>query len=106
MSRLSILTQDEWNVLTHISLAASPTTVVTLSLISLAALFVKVIASIFHGLTPFAIRFAILTVSAPVFPEPAPARIRTGPSVFNTAFFCIGFKVSKLIIIQNSPFHI
>lgn len=42
----------------------------------------NVIARIFHGFTPFSsIKYAILCVSTLVFPEPAPARIRSGPSV-------------------------
>lgn len=42
----------------------------------------KVIANIFQGFTPCSsIKYAILWVSTLVFPEPAPASIRSGPSV-------------------------
>ena len=94
ISLLKIFTQEEWNVLIHISSDPLPTRESILSFISFAALFVNVIAIIFQGLTPFSIRLATLTVRAPVFPLPAPASISTGPSVVSTAFFCIGFNLS------------
>ena len=43
---------------------------------------VNVIAMIFHGATRFSsIKYAIRCVRTRVFPEPAPARTRSGPSV-------------------------
>ena len=75
-------TQVEWKVLTQMLSAPKPTSWSTLSLISPAALLVNVMASIFHGFTCFSsIRYATLWVSTLVFPEPAPAKIRRGPSV-------------------------
>ena len=50
---LNIRTQIEWNVPIHISFATSPTRFAILSFISFAALFVNVIANIFHGNTCF-----------------------------------------------------
>ena len=76
-----------------------PTMLSTRSRISPAALLVKVIARMFHGFTPtFSIRYAIRLVSTLVFPEPAPARISTGPSVVNTPFFCCSLSVSYRLI--------
>src|SRR4030042_3280075 len=64
----------------------------TLSFISFAALLVKVTARTDPALTPVYIRYAVLIVMALVFPEPAPARIRSGPSVCSTASFCLGLR--------------
>src|SRR3989344_7681748 len=64
--------------------------------ISFAALFVNVTARICHGGTPRAIRWAMGWVSARVFPDPAPARMRTGPSSVSTALFCSIFRPSKI----------
>lgn len=62
----------EWNVLTQMLSAPNPTSLSTRSLISPAALLVKVIANIFQGFTPCSsIKYAILWVSTLVFPEPA-----------------------------------
>ena len=44
------------------------------------------------------IKYAIRCVRTRVFPDPAPARIKTGPSVWNTASCCIAFKLSYLLI--------
>ena len=64
------------------SAATSPTKFSILSFISFAALFVNVIASMFHGFTCFSpIKYAILCVSTFVFPLPAPAITKHGPSV-------------------------
>ena len=82
-------------MLTHTLPAPHSTCRSTLSRISPAALFVNVIARIFHGFTSFSsIRYATLWVSTLVFPDPAPARISSGPSVQNTASFCMGFSNS------------
>ena len=61
--------------------AFSPIILSTRSRISVAALFVKVIAKILYGDTPLSNKLAILQVNTFVFPEPAPAMIRRGPSV-------------------------
>src|SRR3546814_7890831 len=61
----------------------------TRSLISRAALLVKVTASISDGhALRVAIRCANRAVSAAVLPVPAPARTSTGPSVVRTASRC------------------
>ena len=96
ISLLNILTQVEWNVDIHISSAFSPIKETTLSFISLAALFVNVMAKILYGnIFKSSIICAILCVSTLVLPEPAPAKISTGPltvtapsycSLFNNAF--------------------
>ena len=63
------------------------------SFISLAALLVKVTMRIWCGEISFSrIRYATLWVRTRVFPDPAPARIRIGPSVATTAFCCASFK--------------
>ena len=88
---LKILTQIEWNVPIHMSLANSPTKFAILSFISFAALFVNVIANMSQGFTPFScIRYAILCVKTFVFPLPAPAITRHGPS------YCLLFNPSNI----------
>src|SRR3972149_5921054 len=64
----------------------------TLSFISFAALLVKVTARTDPALTPVYIRYAVLIVLPLFFPEPAPARMRSGPSVCSTASFCLGLR--------------
>ena len=62
-----------------------------------AARFVNVTARIRHGatcLTPT--RYAIRCASTRVLPEPAPARISTGPSVVVTARACSGFSRPRI----------
>ena len=77
------IAQKEWKVQAVIPCACSPIRDIILSFISFAALLVKVIASISKGLTSFSsIKYAILCVITRVLPEPAPARISTGPSVW------------------------
>ena len=50
------------------------------SFISFAALFVNVTARIFLGFTPHSrIKYAILDVKSFVFPDPAPAKTKSGP---------------------------
>ena len=89
-------TQDEWKVITHTPSAPSPTILSTLSRISPAALFVKVIAMIFHGLTPHSfIRYAMRCVTVLVFPDPAPAIISSGPSTCSAASRCLSFNSSS-----------
>ena len=69
-----------------------------LSRISFAALFVKVIAKIFPEYMPSFIIFAILVVKTFVFPEPAPAKTRHGPSLCKTASFCSLFSPSNMFM--------
>ena len=57
----------------------------TRSLIARAALLVKVIARISHGLTPRSINRAIRRVMTRVFPEPGPASTNNGPRKCSTA---------------------
>ena len=46
----------------------------------------------FHGFTCFSpIKYAILCVNTFVFPLPAPAITKHGPSVFTTASYCLSF---------------
>src|SRR5690606_22541570 len=64
--------------------------------ISPAALLVKVRARIDSGATPYSsIRFAIREVRTRVFPEPAPASTRRGPSKCSAATRCSGFSRSR-----------
>ena len=80
---------------TQILSEPNPTSLSTRSRISPAALLVNVMARICHGLTfKRSIRYAILCVSTLVLPLPAPANIRSGPSVQKTASFCLSFNVS------------
>lgn len=74
--------------LDSLSLTNSP----TLFFISFAALLVKVNDKIEKGSIPCEIKYAILKVSTRVLPDPAPATIIMGPSIFNAAFFCESFK--------------
>ena len=83
---------------------AFPTKASTLSFISFAALLVNVIANIFQGFTPFCIKYATLYVNTFVFPLPAPAITRHGPSVCFTASFCIGLSSSNKSFILLAPF--
>src|SRR5215207_6373105 len=79
--------QAEWNVMTHIARARLPTSASTRSRISWAALLVNVIARISPGAAcPVPTRWAIRWVRTRVLPEPAPARISSGPSPCSTAW--------------------
>ena len=78
--------QAEWKVMTHIARIARPTSSSTRSRISDAALLVNVIARISSARAwRVRIRYAIRWVSTRVLPEPAPARISSGPSPWVTA---------------------
>ena len=69
---------------------------ITLSLISLAALFVKVTQSIWLGQAFFCLTmYANFEVKTFVFPEPAPATTNVGPLIFRTADFCLSFNSSR-----------
>src|SRR5215210_3835590 len=68
----------------------------TRSAISWEALLVNVIARICPGATSHSrIRYAIRWVRARVLPEPAPATIRMGPSVWRTAWRWMSFRPSR-----------
>ena len=78
--------QAEWKVITHMPRTLRPSSSSTRSRISCAALLVNVMASS----SPARARSvrtsqAIRCVSTRVLPEPAPARIRSGPSPYVTA---------------------
>ena len=61
-----------------------------------AALLVKVTAMTPPGYMPLAvIRWAMRLVMTLVLPDPAPARIRTGPSVVETASRCGGLRPER-----------
>ncbi len=64
----------------------------SLSDISLAALLVKVTAKIFSGGTPFFRRCKMRDIIVLVLPAPAPATIKSGPSMQRAASFCLSFK--------------
>ncbi len=85
-------TQALWNVITHIAFARGPTSSVTRSFISPAALLVNVIARICPGCTERAAsRCAMRWVSTRVLPEPAPATISSGAPLCVTAARCCSF---------------
>src|SRR6266508_3069299 len=96
-SRRRIRAQDEWKVRIHIPRAIRvPSSPSTRAFISWAALLVKVMARMAYGETPFSrIRYAIRWVRARVFPDPAPATMSTGPSVWRTASRWTGFSHSS-----------
>src|SRR5579875_2058720 len=84
-------THMEWNVETHMIRARPPTSAATRSFISPAALFVKVIARIWYGVTSrSASRYAMRWVSTRVLPDPAPATMSSGPPWCTTAARCCG----------------
>src|SRR3954453_7473837 len=88
--------QAEWNVITHMARARLPTSSSTRSRISWAALLVKVIARISPGrVWPVPTKWAMRWVSTRVLPEPAPARISSGPSPCSTASRCGGFRPAR-----------
>ena len=76
----SIRAQAAWKVITHIARTRRPTSSSARSRISPAALFVNVIARISFGFRRRCDQVAIRWVSTRVLPEPAPARISSGPS--------------------------
>ena len=89
--------KTEWKVpMTRRLALRSPTIRAILSFISPAALRVNVSARMREGSAPFASRYAILLVSTLVLPEPAPATIKTGPSVHFTASRCVASSCSKI----------
>src|SRR5512145_2507367 len=89
-------TQVEWKVESQTPSASGPSSFATRSRISPAALFVKVTARIASGAMPHTpISQATRLVSTRVFPLPAPASTRSGPSVAWTASRCSGFRPSR-----------
>ena len=81
---------------THIFSATGPTRAATRCFISSAALLVKVMARISNGETPRSrMRWAMRWVSTRVLPEPAPATISSGPSVWVTASYWTGLRPSR-----------
>src|SRR5579863_5933397 len=97
-SCLSRRTQNEWNVEIRggRSRFISSSSEATRARISPAALFVNVTARTAVGGTCFAlIRCEIRCVITRVLPLPAPARIRTGPSVVSTASRCWGLRPER-----------
>ncbi len=85
-SRRRIRVQKLWKVLTHSCPAGTLTSFCTRSAISPAALLVKVMARMLPGRTPSSsMSQAMRRVITVVLPEPAPARISSGPSTWVTA---------------------
>ena len=80
--------------------ALSPSISLILSLISSAALIVKVLTRILFASNPFSTRYSTFSVKTLVFPVPGPAIIKRGPSIYSTAFFCCLFKISEIRIVS------
>src|SRR5437899_2043813 len=77
-------------------LQSEPSSASTRARISSAALLVKVTASTSSGRAcPSPTRYAMRLVMTRVFPEPAPARISSGPLICRTASRCSGLSVSR-----------
>ena len=92
-SRRRTRAHSEWNVPMATSRACSPTSARIRARISAAALLVNVTARICHGFAPSTpIRYATRWASTRVLPEPAPARISSGPFVVVTARACSGLR--------------
>ena len=88
--------QAAWKVRIQIARAVCPSIRSSRSRISPAALFVNVIARISFGFTPHArMRCATRYVRTRVFPEPAPATTRSGPSVASTASRWASFRSAR-----------
>ena len=93
------LMNTEWKVPMYSLLAfLSPTMSAILSFISEAAFLVNVNARIRDGSHPFERIYAILLVKTLVFPDPAPATRRPGPSTQLTAAFCSLFSPSNIVL--------
>src|SRR5439155_3079174 len=94
-SRRSRRAHSEWNVESHGRSGGTPArrrSSETRFCISSAALLVNVTARIDSAGTPLAMSLAIRNVMARVLPVPAPARMRTGPSVLSAARRCSVFR--------------
>src|SRR5210317_617802 len=101
-----IRTQVAWKVLTQSPLG-SPSSSSSRSLISPAALLVKVTARICQGSTLYCvINQAIRCVRARVLPEPAPASNSSGPVSCLTASCCIGLSWARrsvtLVVLEST----
>ena len=90
-------THNEWKVeISGFASDAWPSSRSTRSAISLEALLVKVTARIASGATFFSwMSQAMRCVITRVLPDPAPARISSGPSVASTAARCSGLRWSR-----------
>src|SRR5690606_5195208 len=104
-SRRRMRTHAEWKVITHIALAVrSPSSRSMRSLISAAALLVKVIASTSPGRTPrSASRYAMRWVRTRVLPDPAPATISSGPPWWSTAVRWGSLRPSRSCSWEDTP---
>jgi hypothetical protein len=95
-SRRKTRVQKLWKVLTHICSSGTETSRWIRSRISSAALLVKVIARMAVGLTPrSSMSQAMRRVMTVVLPDPAPARISSGPSPWVTANRWGGFRLAS-----------
>src|SRR5215469_5140297 len=89
-------TPIEWNVPTHSPCALSPTSACSRERSSPAALFVKVTAKMrCAGARSVASKCATRWVSTRVLPLPAPAKIKTAPSVCDAAARCSSLSCSS-----------
>src|SRR3954470_432732 len=89
--------------MTHMPRVERPRSSSTRSRLSPAALFVNVIARIScTRARPVWTRYASRCVRTRVLPDPAPARIRSGPSPCVTAAFCGGVRPSRSAAIRSS----
>ena len=88
---------SEWKVPATTSRPPSPTRLMIRSRSSDAARFVKVTARIRQGGTSLMLtRYAIRWARTRVLPDPAPARISSGPSVVVTARACSGLSARTI----------
>src|SRR5881396_953788 len=95
-SRRSTRTQKLWKVDIQLAIGPPLRRASVRAFISPAALFVKVTARIRSEGTPWSsTRWAMRWVMTRVFPLPAPARMRTGPSVASTASRCCGLRPAR-----------
>src|SRR3989337_2402635 len=96
-SRRRIRAQMAWKVPMVASRAASsPISPALRPRISLAALLVEVTATICHGFVPGATRYATRCARTLVLPDPAPARMRSGPLACETASACGGLRRARI----------
>src|SRR5437867_2867286 len=111
MSWRKMRAPSEWKVemvtrlgLPSLSCVLRPSSCVTRSFISRAALLVKVTARMFSARIPLSrIMCAMRQVITRVLPVPAPARMSTGPSVVLTARRCSGLSEVKSNIKRSVP---
>src|SRR5687768_15107840 len=102
-SRRSSRAHSAWKVEIHMRLQSEPASDPTRARISSAALLVNVTARTSHGLAwPSPTRYAARLVMTRVLPEPAPARISSGPSTCRTASCCSGLRDSRNCIVLGA----